>query len=174
MNTLRINNKRIGKFTNYVTDRTYIVGGSLIEFPEVEGFDRLDNFFKVQKIKDVNYVRRAVVENIKKVERVWQFWFSIFIFKDNGKVEIEPFTVEPITGTSIYLDEVLNKELKKHSDKLDAEGTKYLIGWVAIPSEKVVIDEKAENDFLKIFKSKGFMDLSKYESFMMMKKLESV
>jgi hypothetical protein len=163
----------INKLAEYVTPKVYIVGGTYITTPEVEGFNRLDNFLKTQRVNNINALRNAVVKQIKDKSRNWQFWFVIFDFK-GSEYEITTFLTDPIFGDSQLVDKVTNEELTKHISERDAENKEFTIGWVAIPSVLVDVDDATEEQFINLFKAKGFHSKEKYDGLKIMTAVNKV
>ena len=163
--------KHIQRLVNYITPRVYIVGGTYIETPEVEGFTKLDNFLKAQRINNPNDIRNAVVKNIKDNPRDWQFWFVIFDF-NNDSYTTKTFLKESIFGNSVLVDSITNEYLDKEINARDASNQEFTIGWVAVPSALVDIDSNTEQQFIELFKQRNFHCKAHYDANRMLEVLQ--
>lgn len=135
---------------NNLTPKLMIFGGLLCPNVEVRGTETVKRFVKghAQQTDAVN----AVLSDIRHRPRHWQFWCAAFYNKD-GKHYYSSELYEPLYGTSRDIDRHLTPMVDRFvKDNDDPHLCSY--GWVAVPSDTVEIDEKAEDYFVRIFEAR--------------------
>jgi len=156
---------------NNMARKVVIAGGLHIPRVEVFGCEAIGNY--VNGARKRAEAIQLCLNHYRAHPRHWQFWCAVF-YKDKatGVKQYSSVLFEPLYGTSNDID----KHLTPLVDAFVKEGdnvnlTSY--GWVAIPSDEVVIDDEAEEAFVRLFEGKRCYDREHAERMLLTRKLEA-
>lgn len=148
---MKHNSKHTRSLINNLSTKLLIVGGLLCSKVEVRGTEAVGRFVKgqQQQAQAIN----TFLEDLRRRPRNWQFWCATF-YNDGEEQYFSSVLYEPMHGTSRDIDAHLTPMVDNFVKEGD-DPNLCSYGWVAIPSDQVEIDEKAEDYFVRIFEAKN-------------------